>query len=105
MKDRQSPAAYWYLHTNGTLIKKTAGVVNTKDFDESDFVVKWWYVEYKEDMLVMLDDIKKNYSWTIESFDSFCRKAEDVWGITSNDYFRHAVKEASRRDNDSSRGN
>ena len=90
---KKTGGIYWYLHTNGKLIKKRSGFVNISDLNESDFVVKWWYIEKGEDMLIMLSGIKNHFS--AEAFNKFRNRAEHEWGITSADYFKHAVKVAA----------
>jgi hypothetical protein len=44
---------YIYLHTNGELIYKNAFCVDSMgawDYFDSDFVVKWWFVENEEQL-------------------------------------------------------
>ncbi len=56
---------YYYLHTNGQLIPKRKVVVDSigaKEYFESDFVVKWWYIDSADQyarMIVEADELKE----------------------------------------------
>lgn len=102
MKAKQDHhAAYWYLHTNGNLIKKRPLPGIRDDLNESDFVVKWWMVVNKNDMIIMLCDLKTNFidsAKDMHGLIQFCNNTEIGWNITSADYFRHAVKVAAKEE-------
>ena len=53
---------YYYLHTNGSLIKKSAAVcelfTTPQETFDSPFVVKWWRIENHEQYKAMEKEIE-----------------------------------------------
>ena len=72
---------YFYLHTSGALILKPK-YCNTLDFEESDFVVKYWLID--------LNDRLDLYNFLIaarrlEAGEERVKELAEKWGITNED--------------------
>ena len=90
-KTKKSDGSYWYLHTNGSLIRKNAlGINDPCSYFESDLVLMWWHVESKDDAVAMLHYVKRNFRGAFVNTYQI-RDMEASLNITSADYFRHAV--------------
>ena len=78
--------AYYYLHTNGSLIYKPAiAVESDPDYFVSDFCKKVWRLntENKRDAVAMLVEAKM-----LNANEKRIKELEEKWNVTDADYKR-----------------
>ncbi|MCK5611960.1 hypothetical protein KAR91_59370 [Candidatus Pacearchaeota archaeon] len=94
MKSKERAHTYAYLHTNGSMITKPGGIGDPHKYFESDFVVDWWALNNRDDVISMISEIKTRGLY-LDNAERRIKNIEGMYNITSSDYFRHAVKVAA----------
>ena len=85
---------YVYLHTNGSLIRKPRSIGDPLEYFESDFIVSWWSLNGKSDIIGMLSDIRSRALYIKNP--EYLIRIEEMYSITKADLFQHAVKIAAK---------
>ncbi len=95
MDNDQTTHTYVYLHTNGSLITKPRSISDPHEYFDSDFIVDWWGLGNRGDVINMLSEIKTRGLY-LANPERHIKNIEGIYNITSSDYFQHAVKMAAK---------